>query len=175
MFLMPNAQVLPYKGKLPEIQNKVFIASGAQVIGNLKIGQESSIWFNAVVRADENWITIGRGSNIQDNSVVHITHNTGPTQIGDFVTVGHNAIIHACTIGNYCLIGMGAIILDKAEIPPYSLIGAGSLIAPGKTFPTGHLILGNPAKAVRPLTEKEMAYFEYSAEHYMMVARNYMM
>lgn len=173
MQIMANSSVLGFKGAEPKFEGPVFIACGAHVIGNLTIGEYSNIWFNTVVRADENWIKVGKYTNIQDNSVVHITHESAPTSIGDYVTIGHNAIIHGCTIESYSLIGMGAIVLDKAVIPRNSLVAAGAVVPPGKEYPEGHLILGNPAKAIRKLTEKELAYFEYSAKHYVELAQAY--
>src|SRR5262245_38589218 len=134
VFVMDGATVLAYGGKKPVLGAGVFVAAGAHVIGDLEIGAESSVWFNTVVRADCHWIRIGARTNIQDNSVVHVTAETGPTTVGSDVTIGHNAIIHGCTIEDLCLIGMGAIVMDHAVIGRGSLVAAGALVPPGKKY-----------------------------------------
>ncbi len=151
----------------------------ATVIGEVSLGCDASVWPGAVIRGDVNSITIGEASNIQDGSVLHVSHKTldnpagGPLIVGARVTVGHTVILHACTIEDECLIGMGSIILDRAVIQRHVLLGAGSLVPEGKVLESGFLYLGRPAKQVRELTADEMAYFNYSAQHYVQLARSY--
>lgn len=173
MYQMPLATVTPFRSHNPRFGRDVFLANGVHVIGDVVIADESSLWFNTVVRGDVHSIRIGARTNIQDNSTVHVTSGTGPCQIGNDVTIGHNCVIHACQIEDRSLIGMGAIILDGAVIPPDSLVGAGSLVTQGKSFPPGSLIIGSPAKAVRPLTDAEKAQLIASAQHYIETARGY--
>jgi carbonic anhydrase/acetyltransferase-like protein (isoleucine patch superfamily) len=169
-----------YLNTSPVLAERVFIHSSSQVIGDVRIGNDSSIWCNTVLRGDVNRIVIGRGSNVQDLTMGHVSHKTpekpegSPLLIGDYVTVGHSVILHGCTIGNECLIGMGSIIMDDAVIPDHVMIGAGSLISPGKVLESGMLYIGRPAKLVRALTPEEIAYLRYSAEHYMQVKDNYL-
>lgn len=146
----------------------------------MKLGDDSSIWCNTVLRGDMNHIVIGRGTNVQDLTMCHVTHKSAakpdgsPLIIGDYVTVGHSVILHGCRIGNECLIGMGSIIMDDAVIPDRVMIGAGSLVPPGKTLESGMLYMGRPAKAVRTLTAEEIAYLRYSAENYIRLKNNYL-
>lgn len=161
-----------YEGFQPEIAESAYIAPSADVIGRTVVHEKASIWFGAVLRGDINQITVGRYSNIQDNSTVHVCEDA-PVYIGDYVTIGHNCIIHGCTIHDYSLIGMGSIILDGAVVSEYSMVGAGSLITGNKKFPPGVLILGSPAKVVRHLTEEEKAQLRVSAEHYVDTASKY--
>ncbi len=170
-----SMQILPYKGKKPELGTSTFIAPGAVVIGDLEIGKESSVWFNTVIRGDVNFIRIGDRTNIQDNSTVHVTSGGNPTIIGNDVTIGHNAIIHAATIHDACLVGMGAIILDGAVIGKESLIGAGSLVNKGMQIPPRSLVYGSPAKVIRTLSDDEVKGLYHSAEHYVEVARQYLL
>jgi carbonic anhydrase/acetyltransferase-like protein (isoleucine patch superfamily) len=169
-----------YLNTFPVLGARAFLHSSCQVIGDVKIGDDSSIWCNTVLRGDVNRIEIGRGSNVQDLSMCHVSHKTAdkpegsPLIIGDYVTVGHSVILHGCTIGNECLIGMGSIIMDDVVIPDRVMIGAGSLISPGKVLESGMLYMGRPAKAVRALTQEELAYLRYSAEHYLRVKDNYL-
>ena len=164
----------------PILGERVFLHSSCQVIGDVTLGDDSSVWCNTVLRGDVNRIVIGRGTNIQDLTMGHVSHKTpdkpegSPLTVGDYVTVGHSVILHGCTIGNECLIGMGSIIMDDAMIPDRVMIGAGSLISPGKMLESGMLYMGRPAKAVRALTDEEIAYLMYSAEHYMRVKDNYL-
>lgn len=147
-------------------KDSVWIAPTADVIGNVTIGEESSVWYRAVVRGDVCAITIGEGSNIQDGAVIH--GNFGhPVTIGNCVTIGHNAIVHGCTIGNNVLVGMGAIILDDAEIGENCIIGAGALVTSGKKIPSGSLVLGSPAKVVREVTKEEITKNADNAMEYM--------
>ena len=163
--------MLAFGAHLPQfLPESVFIAAGARVIGQVSLGPGSSIWFNTVLRGDVHSITIGRQTNIQDNTVVHVTTGGHPTVIGDQVTIGHAAILHACTIGSRSLVGMGAIVLDGAIIPEDSMVGAGSLVTPGQTFPPGSLILGSPARLKRALTPQEILDLVLSARHYEQLA-----
>ncbi|MEF9991005.1 MAG: gamma carbonic anhydrase family protein [Romboutsia sp.] len=143
-----------YEGIEPKIDQSVFVAESSDIIGKVDIGKKSSIWYNVVIRGDEQTITIGENTNIQDGSVVHIGWNL-PTQIGNNVTIGHKALIHGCKIGDNTLIGMGSIVLDGAEVGEFTLLAAGSLVPPGKKIPSGVLAMGSPAKVIRELTEEE--------------------
>ena len=157
---------------MKSIDNSVFIADGAKVVGEVEIGKNSSVWFNAVIRADLDSVKIGEASNVQDNAVVHTSKNFG-VQIGNNVTVGHSAIVHGCTVGNNVLIGMGAIVLDGAVIEDNCIIGAGSLVTQGKLIPAGSLAFGNPAKVVRQLTDDEIRSITDNAISYIEEAENY--
>ena len=166
-----------YQGDTPQIATTAFVDDMALVLGKVEIGESSSIWPMTVLRGDVNRITVGAETNIQDGTVVHVTHD-GPyspggiaTVIGDQVTIGHQAMIHACRIGDRCLIGMGSIILDGAVIESDVMIAAGTLVSPHKRLASGYLYMGRPAKAVRPLTEKERAHLRYSASHYVKLAQ----
>ena len=162
-----------YKDKAPVIQENCFIAETANIVGDVTIGSNSNIWYNVVIRADVNYVKIGENTNIQDNSVVH--NSAGfPTIIGDNVTVGHNAIVHACKVGNNTLIGMGSIILDGSEIGEETIIGAGALVAPGKKIPSGVLAVGSPAKVVRELTKEEKEGLRDSANKYVKISKEHM-
>ena len=161
-----------YNGIEPNIDQTVFIAETADIIGKVTIGKNSNIWYNTVIRADINTIEIGENTNIQDGSVVHVADNF-KTIIGDNVTVGHKALVHGCRVGNNTLIGMGAIVLDGAEIGEYTLLGAGSLVPPGKKIPSGVLALGSPAKVIRELSEEEKQNLVKSALKYVKTANNY--
>jgi carbonic anhydrase/acetyltransferase-like protein (isoleucine patch superfamily) len=170
----------PYLNTLPVIGDRVFLHASSQVIGDVKIGDDSSVWCNTVLRGDVNRVVIGRGTNVQDLTMGHVSHRTAekpegsPLIIGDYVTVGHSVVLHGCRIGNECLIGIGSIILDDVVIPNHVMIGAGSLIAPGKVLESGMLYIGRPAKAMRALTEEEIAHLRYSAEHYIHVKNDYL-
>ena len=161
-----------YKGNFPKIHESVFIAKSADIIGNVTIGKNSNIWYNSVLRGDENNIIIGENTNIQDGTVIHIEHDCD-TIIGNNVTVGHKALIHGCKIGDNSLIGMGAIILGGVEIGEYTLVAAGSLVTPNKKIPSGVLVMGSPAKIVRELTEEEKQNLVNSALKYVEFANNH--
>ncbi|MFZ3173327.1 MAG: gamma carbonic anhydrase family protein [Thiobacillus sp.] len=171
--------IAPYRGVHPQLAAGAWVHPRAMVIGEVSLGRDASVWPGAVIRGDVNSIAIGEASNIQDNSVLHVSHKTpanpagGPLVIGARVTIGHTVILHACTIEDECLIGMGSILLDRAVIQKNVLLGAGSLVPEGKILESGHLYFGRPAKRVRPLTEEEIAYFNYSAKHYVALARSY--
>lgn len=161
----------PYKNKLPVIHETVYVAEGAAIIGDVTIGRDASVWYNAVIRGDLNSITIGERSNIQDGCVLHVAEDPCAIRIGHDVTVGHGAIVHGCTLGDSCLIGMGAVVLDRARIGRYSLIGAGTLVRENAEFPEGVLVVGVPGKVARTLTDGEKRMIEESARHYMELAR----
>ena len=154
-----------FEGIMPEIDESVFVAESADIIGDVKIGKNSSVWYNTVLRGDEHAIRISKNTNIQDGTVVHVGLDVD-TVIGDNVTVGHNALVHGCKIGNNSLVGMGAIVLNGAEIGEFCMIGAGALVTQNKKFPDGMLIIGSPAKAVRELTEEEKQSLIKSADDY---------
>jgi carbonic anhydrase/acetyltransferase-like protein (isoleucine patch superfamily) len=157
---------------MKSIDKSVFVADGARVIGNVEIGKGSSVWFNAVIRADSNKVKIGESTNVQDNAVIHTSKGLG-VQIGDNVTIGHGAIIHGCTVKNNVMIGMGAIVLDGAVIEEDCIIGAGALITQGKVIPKGSLAFGNPMKIVRELTEQEICSITDNATAYVNKAKDY--
>lgn len=173
MIRLPNSILMPWRGHEPQLGSDIFLASGAAVIGQVELGDEVNVWFNTVIRGDVNTIKIGARTNIQDNTTVHVTAKSGPTSIGSDVTIGHNAVIHACTIEDECLIGMGATILDGAVIRSRCFVAAGSVVTPGKEMPSGMMVMGAPAKAVRPLTEAELAFLKRSARDYVETARSY--
>lgn len=156
----------------PSIHPTAFIAPNATVLGDVTIGEDASIWYNSVLRGDINRIAVGRGSNVQDGSVLHLSADHGCI-IGEYVTVGHMAMLHACTIGDECLIGMGAIILDGATIGERCIVGAGALVTQGKSIPAGSMVLGSPAKVVRALTDDEQAGLREWAERYVRLIPHY--
>lgn len=151
--------------KKPQFGNSVYIAPGAAVVGDVSLGDNSSVWYNAVLRADINRIVVGQFTNIQDNAVLHLEDDL-PCMVGNYVTIGHSAIVHACTVGDETLIGMGSVILDGAVIGRQCLIGAKALVTQGTKIPDGSLVLGIPAKIVRPLTAEERGRLKSSAEKY---------
>jgi carbonic anhydrase/acetyltransferase-like protein (isoleucine patch superfamily) len=158
--------ILPHHGHWPEIHETAFVAPSADVIGEVKIGAHSSVWFQTVIRGDVNWIKIGSRTNIQDHSMLHVTRRKSPLTIGDEVTVGHRVTLHGCTVGNRVLLGMGAILLDDCVIGDDCIIGAGALVTKGTQIPAGSLAIGSPAKVVRPLKPEEVAFLKQSAENY---------
>jgi len=157
---------------IPEIAESAFVDESAVVTGNVVIGADSSVWPMCSVRGDIHSIRIGERTNIQDGSILHVTHDSefapggNALSIGDDVTVGHNAVVHACTVEGMCLIGMGSVLLDGAVVKSGAIVGAGSLVPPGKELAGGYLWLGSPVKRVRELTGNEKAFLEYSAAHY---------
>ena len=151
----------------PVFDGSNFIAPSADVIGDVTLGRGSSVWFHATVRGDVNWIRIGEATNIQDNCVVHVTNRTAPTTIGSGVTVGHSAVVHGCTVQDNVLIGMGAVILDHAQIGSDSIVGAQSLVTQGFRVPPRSLVLGSPGKVVRELSDEEVAKIRVFAENYL--------
>ncbi len=167
-------KIITFDGKTPKLGEKVFIADGAFVIGDVEIGDESSVWFNAVVRGDVNYIRIGSRTNIQDCAACHCTRRVYPLFIGSEVTVGHSAVLHACKIRDGCLIGMGAVVLDNAEVGEESIIAAGSVVPPGAVIPPRTLAVGSPAKPRRPVTDDELEYNKEGMLNYLQLAESYM-
>jgi carbonic anhydrase/acetyltransferase-like protein (isoleucine patch superfamily) len=163
----------PHRYRSPKFDSSVFIAPGAHVLGDVTLGKECSIWFNAVLRGDVNYIKIGEKTNIQDLSLVHESYKKSPTVVGSSVTVGHSVILHACRIGDFSLIGMGSVVLDDAEIGDEVLLGAGSLVTQGMKIPSGSKAFGRPAKVVGTLSEEERAFLRWSADHYVLLAKTY--
>jgi carbonic anhydrase/acetyltransferase-like protein (isoleucine patch superfamily) len=164
--------IIEYNGHRPNIHESCFVAENATLIGQVTLRKNVNIWYGAVLRGDDHYISIGENTNIQDNCVIHIDHDF-PTIIGDDVTVGHGAIVHACKVGNNVLIGMGAIVLNGAEIGDNVIIAAGSLVPPGKKIPPNTLIMGSPAKVTRELTEKDISDIRDSAMYYAELANKY--
>lgn len=172
--------VRSFKGMAPKLGKDVFVDESAVVIGDVALGDDVSVWPNTVIRGDMHTIKVGNRCSLQDGSVLHITHasdyNPGgyPLTLGDDVTVGHMAMLHGCTIGNEVLIGMQAMIMDGAIVEDKVVIGAGSLVPPGKTLKSGFLYVGRPAKAARALNEKELSYFKYTAANYVKLKNDYL-
>jgi len=172
--------IRPFQGVLPTLGARVYIDESARVIGDVQLGDDASVWPFVSIRGDVNRIRIGARSNVQDNSVLHVTHD-GPyspggadLQIGDDVTIGHGVILHACRIGNRCLIGMGAIIMDKVVLEDECFVAAGAMVPPGKRLKGGWLYRGSPAQAARELTPEEIASLKYSADNYVRVKNQYL-
>jgi carbonic anhydrase/acetyltransferase-like protein (isoleucine patch superfamily) len=158
--------------KTPQVHESAFVADSAQVMGDVVLAQDSSVWFGAVIRGDTEIITVGEGTNIQDGSVLHADVGF-PLTLGARVTVGHQVMLHGCTVGEESLIGIGAVVLNGAKIGKHCLVGARSLVTEGKEFPDGSMILGSPAKVVRQLTPEQIEGLRRSAEHYVDNARRY--
>lgn len=165
--------IRPYRSILPRVHLTAFVDSSAQVIGDVEMGEESSAWMNVVIRGDVNWIRIGRRTNIQDGTIVHVMRGTHPTIVGDEVTVGHGVILHGCTVGNRCLIGMGAILLNGVEVGEESIVAAGTLLPEGTKIPPRSLVLGSPGKVRRQLEPADVASIADYAERYVGYAREY--
>jgi carbonic anhydrase/acetyltransferase-like protein (isoleucine patch superfamily) len=163
-----------FQGIKPTIADSAFIEETSVVIGDVVIGDDSSVWFNAVIRGDVHYIRIGSRTNIQDLCVVHVTHDTYPTILGDDVTVGHHVVLHGCTIKDRVLVGMGAIIMDGALIGEDCIVGAGALVTERTTVPPKSLIVGSPAKVKRPVTNEELAWIRESAQNYVRYSRQYL-
>jgi carbonic anhydrase/acetyltransferase-like protein (isoleucine patch superfamily) len=172
--------VSSYLNTTPQLGEGLYLHPSAQVIGDVTVGTDCSIWCNTVLRGDVNRIVIGNCTNVQDFAMGHVSHKNdkkpegSPLIIGDYVTIGHQAMLHGCTIGNEVLIGMAAIIMDDVVVQDQVMVGAGSLVAPGKVLESGYLYVGRPAVKVRALTPEEIAYLKYSAEHYVRVKNNYL-
>ena len=171
----------PYLDQFPRLGERVYVDPAASVIGDVELGDDVSVWPGCVVRGDVNFIRVGARTNIQDGTVIHVSHD-GPhaklggfaTVIGEDVTIGHKAIVHACRIGDAALIGMGAIVLDGAVVEPHGFVGAGAVVPPGKTVGRGELWLGNPARKVRVLSEADIEGLYYSAQHYVRLKNRYL-
>lgn len=175
-----TSSVQKFQTFLPAIGSKVFLHASAVVIGQVSVGDECSIWPQAVIRGDVNSIRIGHGTNIQDLSMLHVSHPTSedpqgaPLVIGNHVTIGHSVILHGCTIEDECLIGMGSIIMDKAIVQKHVMVAAGSLVPEGKILESGYLYVGSPARRMRPLTPEEISRLMYSADHYIKLKNQYL-
>ena len=177
MSIPPN--IAPYQGILPRLGQGVYVHTTAQVIGDVTLGDDVSVWPGTVIRGDVNRIMIGTGSNVQDLSVLHVSHKSSwdpggaPLIVSERVTIGHKVILHGCEIGDECLIGMGSIVMDGAVVEARVLVAAGSLVPAGKRLESGHLYVGRPVKQARPLTPEEIVHFAYSAAHYAKLAASY--
>ena len=165
--------IIQYSGKHPKIHESVFLADGVRIIGDVLICENASVWFNAVIRGDVCPIRIGERTNVQDNVTLHVTHDTGPLDIGANVTIGHGAVLHACTVKDNVLIGMGAVLLDNCVVESWSIVAAGSLVRQGFRVPSGMMVAGVPARVIRPVTEDEHANIAVSAENYMRYVAGY--
>lgn len=169
-----------YQNNTPQLGARVYVDPTALVLGKVNIGADSSVWPMAVVRGDMHAISIGERCSIQDNSVLHITHdsrfapNGFPLILGDDVTVGHRVVLHGCTVGNLCLIGIGTVVMDGAVIESQVIVGAGSLVPPGKILESGYLYLGNPCKKIRLLTQQELDFLPYTAANYVKLKDSYL-
>ena len=166
-------KIIKFKGLNPKIDKNAFIAHGSIIAGDVTVAEYSGIWFNCVLRGDVNPITVGSRTNIQDGTIIHTSRFEGPTSIGDNVTIGHLALIHACTIRNNAFIGMQSTIMDKAIIEEYAFIAAGSLVTPGKIFKSRELWAGSPAKFIRRITEEEVRFMQDNIENYIDLAKEY--
>lgn len=165
--------IIPYKGKYPKIDKSVFICEGAKIIGDVVLEKDVSVWFNVVIRGDVNYVKVGKRTNVQDGSVLHVTHNKYPLIIGSDVTIGHNATVHACIIKDFVLIGMGSIVLDNALVNSNVIIAAGSLVRENFIVPERVLVAGVPAKIVRELKEEEIGNIQQSALNYVGYSQSY--
>ena len=163
--------VAPYNGIKPRIDPSVLLADGCRIVGDVQIGEESSVWFNTVIRGDIHFIVIGARTNVQDLSVLHVTHGSHPLVIGNEVTIGHSVTVHGCTLQNRCLIGIGAVVLDGAVVEEESMVAAGAVVTPGFVVPHGKLVGGVPARVMRDLTDAEVADLSASAARYVEYAR----
>jgi carbonic anhydrase/acetyltransferase-like protein (isoleucine patch superfamily) len=167
--------VLSFEGRAPLLGEDAWVAPTATVVGDVVMGEGASVWYGAVVRGDFMPVRIGRGTNIQDNAVVHVTTGRSPTTLGEGVTVGHGAVLHGCTVHDRVLVGIGAIVLDDAVIGEEAMVGAGALVTPGTHLPPRMLALGSPARPARPLTEAELAMLRASGPHYLDLSRRHRM
>ena len=163
-----------YKGIAPKLGRGVYVDESAQVIGDVELGEDASVWMNAVVRGDVNSIRIGAASNVQDNCVIHVQHDDWPTIVADHVTIGHSATLHGCRIGRSCLIGIGAIILNGAEVGEETIVAAGSLVPEGAKLPPGSLVMGAPARVRRALSAEERSSLLESAQNYLQYKETYL-
>jgi carbonic anhydrase/acetyltransferase-like protein (isoleucine patch superfamily) len=159
-------KLFPYLDLFPKIHPNVFLASGVKIVGDVEIGAHSSVWYNVVIRGDVHYVKIGEMTNIQDLSMLHVTNNQYPLNIGNRVTIGHSVKLHGCTLKDFSFIGIGAIILDGALVEEYSMVAAGAVVKPNFIVPKGKLVGGIPSRVIRDLTEEEMKDFENSAERY---------
>ena len=165
--------IQPYRGIAPKVHPTAFVEASAHVIGDVELGEESSVWFGAVIRGDVNYVRIGRGTNIQDGSVIHVNRRGSPAILEEFVTVGHGARLHGCHVKSNCLVGIGAIVLDGAVLEEECVVAAGSLVAPGTKAPRGSLLMGSPAKVRRPVTAEDLDLIHRSAQNYIKLRADY--
>ncbi|NBX82386.1 gamma carbonic anhydrase family protein [bacterium] len=169
-----NPSYLPHLFHKPQLDASVFVAPGSKIIGDVVIGKNSSIWFNTVIRADVNFVRIGERTNIQDLTLIHESYKKSPTRIGNSVTVGHSCILHACTISDFCMIGMDSTLLDDCHLEEYVLLGAGSLVTPGTKIPAFSKAMGRPAKVVGQLTSQEIEMLKWLPAHYETMSKIYL-
>ncbi|MDR9419803.1 gamma carbonic anhydrase family protein [Gracilimonas sp.] len=165
--------VYEFLKRTPQFDETVFVAPSADIIGDVSLGKESSVWFNVTIRGDVNFIEIGERSNVQDNVCIHVMNQTGPTVIGNEVTIGHGAVVHGCTIKDRVLVGINTTILDEVVIEPDVIVAAGTLVPPGKTLESGYMYMGSPAKKARKLTDEELASIPKYAANYVKYSRAY--
>jgi len=163
----------PYRGVVPKVHLSAWIADSADVIGDVELAEESSVWFSTVIRGDVNFIRIGRGTNLQDGTVVHVNRNGTPTILEDYVTVGHAARLHGCHVKSNCLIGIGAVVLDGAVLEEECVVAAGAVVSPGTLVPKGSVLMGAPARVQRSVTEKDLELIYRSAKSYIGLAAEY--
>ena len=163
----------PYRGVVPKVHLSAWIADSADVIGVVELGEESSVWFSTVIRGDVNFVRVGRGSNIQDGTVIHVSRNGTPTILEDYVTVGHAARLHGCHIRSNCLVGIGAVVLDGVALEEECVVAAGAVVSPGTLVRRGSLLMGAPARVKRSVTEKDLELIYRSAKNYIGLAAEY--
>ena len=164
-------KLFPYLDKFPKIGKNVLLAPGVKVAGEVEIGNDSSIWYNTVIRGDVNYVKIGKMTNVQDSSTLHVTNGKFPLVIGDKVTIGHSVVLHGCILKDLCLIGINAVVLDGAIVEEKSMVAAGTVVTPGFVVPSGKLVAGVPGKVIRDLKSEELENFEKSAERYVKYAQ----
>jgi gamma-carbonic anhydrase len=163
-------KLFPYLDKFPRLGENVFLAPGVKIAGEVEIGNDSSIWYNTVIRGDVNFVTIGKMTNVQDSSTLHVTNGKFPLIIGNKVTIGHSVVLHGCTLKDLCLIGMRSVVLDGAIVEENSIVAAGAVVIPGFVVPSGKLVAGVPGKVIRDLKNEELEDLEKSAERYVKYA-----
>ena len=166
--------LLKYKNHYPKIHPSVYISEGVYIIGDVEIDADSNVWFSSVIRGDVAKVVIGKGTNVQDGCVIHTSRHNGPTHIGSYVTIGHSAVVHACTLQDYSFIGMKALVMDKAIVETFGFLAAGAVLSPGKVVKSRELWAGVPAKYVRDLTDAEVENIKESAQNYMNLSRDYL-
>jgi gamma-carbonic anhydrase len=164
----------PYRSVVPSVHPSVWVADSAHVIGDVALAEDASVWFGSVVRGDVNFVRVGRGTNIQDGTIIHVNRLGTPTILGDFVTIGHAARLHGCTVASHCLIGIGAIVLDGAEVGEESIIAAGALVAPGSKIPPRSMVMGAPAKVKREVRPDDVELILRSAQGYITLKNDYL-
>jgi carbonic anhydrase/acetyltransferase-like protein (isoleucine patch superfamily) len=173
MSIQEDTMVLPFRGSSPRIAPGAYLAPTAVVIGDVEVGDQSSIWFGAVARGDEHWIRIGRRTNVQDGALLHVTGGRHPISLGDDTSIGHGAVVHGCTVGGRVLVGMGAVILDGARIAEDTIVGAGAVVSEGSCFPPRSVLIGVPARRVREATEEDLARILHARDDYQFLMKEY--